>query len=88
MYGELQRIRDKTVVINCSVLHMLSSERNVKVAFGILGGRRRCELRTFENKAGVQSREIIFRQIKTTSCKISLKIQTILKNDCGLFFKL
>jgi len=39
---------------------------------------------TFENEAGTQSREIIVRQIKITSCEISRK--RILKNDCGLFY--
>jgi hypothetical protein len=50
MYGELQRIRNKTIVINYSELRMPSSERIVKVAFGSFGHRPRYELNNFRKQ--------------------------------------
>jgi hypothetical protein len=44
MYGELQGIRNKTIVIKYSEVRIPSSEGIVKVAFGIFSHRPRCEL--------------------------------------------
>lgn len=44
MYGELQRIRNETIVIRYSVVRIPPSEGIAKVAFGIFGHRPRCEL--------------------------------------------